>query len=215
MLVTILIPVIGFIIFIYSVILHEIAHGWAAERLGDPTAKNSGRLTLNPIPHIDPIMSIILPAMMIFTHSPVVIGAAKPVPIDPYNFRNPKKDMGLVGLAGPATNLILALIFAFLGRILFTILPFSLLQILANACLLNLVLAFFNLIPVPPLDGGRVAVALLPEKASRTLASLENIGIYVVLFLFLFPNRFFSLSSLIFNLALRIFGIIFPFSASI
>lgn len=210
-----MIIIIGFIIFIYSVILHEIAHGWAAERLGDPTARLSGRLTLNPIPHIDPIMSIILPAMMIFTHSPVIIGAAKPVPIDSYNFRNPKKDMGLVGLAGPATNLILALIFALLGRIFFTILPFSFLQILANACILNLVLAFFNLIPLPPLDGGRVAVALLPEKAGKALASLENIGIYIVLFLFLFPNRFFSLSSLIFNLAIRIFGIIFPLSLSI
>jgi len=210
-----LVGIIGFIIFIYSVILHEIAHGWVAERLGDPTARLSGRLTLNPIPHIDPIMSILLPAMMIFTHFPVVIGAAKPVPIDSYNFRNPKKDMGLVGLAGPATNLILALVFALLGRIFFTILPFSLLHVLANACLLNLVLAFFNLIPVPPLDGGRVAVALLPEKTGRALASLENIGIYLVLFLFLFPNRFFSLSSLVFNLAARIFGIIFPLSLSI
>jgi len=95
------------------------------------------------------------------------------------------------------------------------ILPFSLLLVLANACLLNLVLAFFNLIPVPPLDGGRVAVALLPEKTGRALASLENIGIYLVLFLFLFPNRFFSLSSLVFNLAARIFGIIFPLSLSI
>ncbi len=205
-----LVAIIGFIIFIYSVILHEMAHGWAAERLGDPTARISGRLTLNPFPHIDPIMSIILPAMMILTRFPVIIGAAKPIPIDPYNLRSPKKDMGLVGLAGPVTNLILALIFALLGRIFFTSLPFSILQILANACLLNLVLAFFNLIPIPPLDGGRVAVALLPERAGRVLASLENISMYIILFLFLFPNRLFSLSSLIFNLASKTFGIIFP-----
>ncbi len=207
----IILPVVSFIIFIYSIILHEIAHGLAAERLGDPTARISGRLTLNPIPHIDPLMSVVLPFFLILTHFPVIIGAAKPVPIDPFNFRNAKRDMGLVGLAGPATNFLLALLFALLARAVPASLSAGgLFQLLGNASLLNIFLGVFNLIPIPPLDGGRVIVALLPQKYAQAVASLENFGIFIVLFFLLFPNPLFSLQTVIFNLAFGLFKLIFP-----
>jgi len=207
---TIAFAVISFIIFIYSIILHEIAHGWIAERLGDPTARISGRLTLNPFSHIDPLMSIFLPLFLVLSHSPFIIGAAKPVPIDPYNLRKPEKDMGLIGLAGPATNLLLALLFAGLAHLLSGNAALVFLPLLANATLLNIVLAIFNLIPIPPLDGGRVLVALLPHRFGEALMSLENFGIFIVLFLFLFPNPLFSLQGIIFRLTSLIFSLIFP-----
>jgi Zn-dependent protease len=207
---TIAFAIISFIIFIYSIILHEIAHGWMAERLGDPTARISGRLTLNPLSHLDPIMSVLLPLFLLFTRSPFVIGAAKPIPIDPYNLRSPQKDMGLIGLAGPATNLLLALLFGGLGRLLTGNAALVFLPLLANATLLNIVLAIFNLIPVPPLDGGRVLVALLPHRFGETLMSLESFGIFIVLFLLLFPNPIFSLQGLIFRITGLIFSLVFP-----
>lgn len=207
----ILIPILGFIIFIYSIIIHEIAHGVVADWLGDPTARLSGRLTLNPIPHIDPIMSFLLPLMLYLSRSPILFGAAKPVPIDPYNFRHPRKDMGLVGLAGPASNLALAIIFSLLARITLTVgLEDISLRILANAALINIILAVFNLIPIPPLDGGRVLTAILPPNYARALASLENFGMLLVIFLLLFPNPIFSLQSIIFRLTSFLFTLIFP-----
>jgi Zn-dependent protease len=207
---TIAFVVISFVIFIYSIILHEIAHGWMAERLGDPTARISGRLTLNPLSHIDPIMSVLLPLFLLMTRSPFIIGAAKPVPIDPYNLRHPEKEMGLIGLAGPATNLLLALLFAGVARLLTGNAALVFLPLLANVTLLNIVLAIFNLIPVPPLDGGRVLVALLPHRFGEALMSLENFGIFIVLFLFLLPNPLFSLQGIIFRVTSLIFGLIFP-----
>jgi len=208
--ITIIITVLGFVIFIYSIILHEIAHGLAAEHLGDPTAKLSGRLTLNPLPHIDPFMSILVPLFLAFSGFPIIIGAAKPVPIDPYNLRSPRKDMGFIGLAGPATNLVLAILFALTARIVPT--SFGLTQLLANVCLLNLVLAIFNLIPIPPFDGGRVMIAILPRQYAKVLASLENFGTLIFLFLLLFPNPLFSLPGIIFGSASAIFRLIFPSS---
>lgn len=209
--ISVLLPVIGFIIFIYSIILHEIAHGLMAERLGDPTARISGRLTLNPFPHIDPFLSIILPLFLVLANFPVIIGAAKPVPIDPYNLQSPRKDMGFVGLAGPATNLLLALFLATVARILpFPFFDQAWYQFLANVSLLNIFLAVFNLIPIPPLDGGRVLVAILPPKYAEAVASLENLGIFIVLFLLLFPTPFFSLQKVIFNISLSILNFIFP-----
>jgi len=106
-------------ILIYSAILHEIAHGLVAERLGDPTARLMGRITLNPIPHIDPFMSILLPLILSLSPTHVIIGGAKPVPVDPFNFREPKKDMALVSLAGPATNVLIAIVFGIVCRIIF------------------------------------------------------------------------------------------------
>src|SRR3989304_7036160 len=125
--------IVGFPILIFSIILHEVAHGFMADRLGDPTARLSGRLTLNPLPHIDPLMSIALPLLLILTASPVIFGAARPVPIVPFNFREGRKDMGIVGLAGPGTNLALALLAALLAKILiFLNFPFAIDSFLFN-----------------------------------------------------------------------------------
>jgi len=203
--------IIGFLIFLYSIILHEVAHGFVAERLGDPTAKLSGRLTLKIAPHLDVFTSIILPLLLIFSGSPVIFGSAKPVPIDPYNLRNPRKDMGLIGLAGPATNLILAIILSLLARVIIILFPSNfLLSILSHGVQANLVLAIFNLIPIPPLDGGRIAVAFLPGKISNFLASLEPYGFFLILLFLFFPNSLFSLPDFISTTASFLFRLIFP-----
>lgn len=211
-----MITLIGFLIFIYSIILHEIAHGWVAERLGDPTAKISGRLNLDPRPHIDPLWSVIFPLMLIFSGSPIVFGSAKPVPIDPYNLRNPRKDFGLVGLAGPATNLLLAIVFSILAKLFLVLSPTGYLspvnQILANAVFLNIALAIFNLIPLPPLDGSRVLAAILPDKYARELESLERFGFLIIALFLLFPTSFFSLPTTIFKISSFVFSLIFPVS---
>jgi len=206
-----MVSLFGFLIFIYSIILHEIAHGLAAERLGDPTARLSGRLSLKPGPHIDPLMSILVPLFLVLSGSPIIFGSAKPVPIDPYNLRNPRKDMGLVGLAGPATNLGLAVVFSLLARLAFALFPqTTILEVLKFATQINIFLAVFNLIPIPPLDGGRVMVAILPEKYSEALESIESIGIFIVLFFFLFPNSFFSLQGIVIEISSFLFNLIFP-----
>lgn len=196
---------IGFPILIFSIILHEVAHGYAADRLGDPTARLHGRLTLNPFPHIDPMMSVALPLLLMLSGSPVIFGAAKPVPIDPFNLREGRKDMGLVGLAGPGTNLTLALTAAFLVKILILLnfsLPFSplFLSALYLTVFYNLLLAAFNLIPIPPLDGSRILAAVLPKKEAHFLDSLEPYGMFILFFLLLFPIGGFSLGGIIFNL---------------
>jgi len=206
-----MVSLIVFIIFIYSIILHEITHGWVAERLGDPTARISGRLTLKPGPHIDPFMSIFFPLFLILTNFPIVVGSAKPIPIDPYNLRRPRKDMGVIGLAGPASNLLLAFLFAGVARISLIFLPSpTLFQILLNASQINVVLAVFNLTPLPPLDGGRVLVAILPEKYADALASIENFGLFIILFLLLFPTPLFSLQNIVFKISNLILSLIFP-----
>ena len=178
-----------------AVVLHEIAHGWVAERLGDPTARLAGRLTLNPLKHIDPFMTIILPGMLIALHSPIIFGGAKPVPVDPSNFRNPRKEMIWVAVAGPATNLLLALVslaaLFFAGPI--EVQSFSgtvgfgyFLQFLVHSVYINVILAAFNLIPFPPLDGGRIMVGLLPLNWARRWGGLERYGIVLVLALVYF-----------------------------
>ncbi|RMG43770.1 MAG: site-2 protease family protein [Candidatus Dadabacteria bacterium] len=172
-----------------AVVLHEIAHGYVAERFGDPTARLAGRLTLNPIKHIDLFMTIIVPAVLIVSGSPIIFGGAKPVPVDPRNFDNPKRAMGWVAVAGPVTNFVLALIAYILLRVveLFDISALSgvtltggFILFLIYSIIINVILAVFNLIPVPPLDGGRIAVALLPLKAARPLARLEPFGLLIV-----------------------------------
>lgn len=198
--------VIGFVILIFSIIFHEVAHGFIADRLGDPTARLSGRLTLNPLPHIDPLMSIALPLFLLLTGSPVIFGAAKPVPIDPFNFREKRKDMGLVALAGPAANFSLAILAVLLAKILiFVSISFSLkiliFNILQLAAFYNVLLAAFNLLPIPPLDGSRILAAALPKSKAEFLDFLEPYGLFILFFLLLFPFGGFSLGSLIYNLA--------------
>lgn len=176
--------VVAIIILIFSAILHEIAHGWVAGRLGDPTAKLLGRLTLNPIPHIDPILSILIPLLLILGGSPVIIGGAKPVPVDPFNFRDPKKDMALVSLAGPMTNFLIAFIVAFVFKFIAPFIndPF-LLSVIYTIVQLNILLGIFNLLPVPPLDGSKVLALFLPEEASKTYLGIGSFGIFILFFL--------------------------------
>jgi Zn-dependent protease len=164
--------VIGIIVLVFSAILHEIAHGWVAEKLGDPTARIAGRLTLNPIPHIDPIMSIAVPLLLIVSGSPIVFGAAKPVPVNPLMLHEGRKDIALVALAGPLTNLVLAL----LGGILLKTVGYAIPDLIPAIFLFirfNLALGFLNLIPVPPLDGSKFFSIILPEKAAQQYFALS------------------------------------------
>ena len=167
------------LILIPSVVIHEVAHGVMALKLGDPTAKNQGRLTLNPIPHIDLLGSIVIPAMLIMSGTSFLIGWAKPVPINPMYFKNPDKGMMWVALAGPASNIGIAIIAALILR--GGISEAVLVQIpLILVIQLNLVLAIFNLFPVPPLDGSRVLMYLSPPRLQRLLMMIEPYGILVI-----------------------------------
>jgi Zn-dependent protease len=184
--------VLQFAILIYSVILHEVAHGWLADYLGDPTARLAKRLTLDPRPHIDPLMTIGLPLLLIISGSPVVFGAAKPVPIDPFNFRDPQKDIALTAAAGPVTNILIALVFAILLRLAaIFILNADVFNFIQGLCLytveINVFLAVFNLLPIPPLDGFKVVGGLLPKEYAPVWYSFERFGLMlIILVLFLF-----------------------------
>ena len=176
------------IILIFSAILHEVSHGYVADKLGDPTARLMGRLTLNPQKHIDLYMSIILPLLLVISHSPVIFGAAKPVPIDPFNLKEGRKDVAIVSLAGPLTNVLLAVAAALIFRILSihpSVLALYLLPLLQIIVQINLILAIFNLLPIPPLDGSKVFALILPEKDANTYLALGSIGMLIIFFLLL------------------------------
>lgn len=172
-----------------AVVLHEVAHGYVANNLGDPTAARAGRLTLNPFAHVDLFGTVILPLILVVVGAPFVFGYAKPVPVNFANLRNPRRDMVLVALAGPMTNLFLAGISAVAIRYLPIPLPGTMptetLEILGlmtwHSILMNVGLAVFNLIPVPPLDGGRVATGLLPRSPAIALAQLEPYGMLIIM----------------------------------
>jgi len=172
-----------------SIILHEVAHGWVADRLGDSTARMMGRLTLNPLKHIDPFGTIIIPLLLVVVGSPFLFGYAKPVPVNFNQLRRPKQDMVLVALAGPVTNLILALLSVLLLYVAVQLPPEAswIAKPLALMCqasvIINMVLCIFNLLPLPPLDGGRVAVGLLPGKAAWMLSRLEPYGFIIIILL--------------------------------
>ena len=163
-----------------SIILHEIAHGLVAKQLGDDTASRAGRLTLNPIPHIDPFGSIILPLILVLSGSKFIFGWAKPVPVQFGNLRQPKRDMVAVALAGPGTNLILAVISTYLA-FEFARMDMQVLKQMALVGLqINVVLAVFNMVPILPLDGGRVLFGLLPMPAAQQFARLERYGMLIL-----------------------------------
>ncbi|HEC69378.1 MAG TPA: site-2 protease family protein [Candidatus Omnitrophica bacterium] len=176
--------IILIIILFFSIIIHEVSHGYIAYRLGDPTAKYSGRLTLNPLVHIDLFGTILIPAFLILSHSPILFGWAKPVPINPYNFRNPRKDLMWVGFSGPASNLTIAFILSLIIKIL----PSSPITVILNyGAVINIVLAVINLIPIPPLDGSRILTGLLPRELAYKYMRIEPFGfIIAVLFIILF-----------------------------
>ncbi len=169
-----------------AVILHELAHGYSAYLLGDPTAARMGRLTLNPLAHIDLFGTLLLPFLLIMTGAPFLFGYAKPVPVDFTNLRNPRRDMVRVAAAGPIMNLILAGLSAFALKFLLSLQLITdglVARNLLNSVLINVVLAVFNLFPLPPLDGGRVATGLLPRRPALVLARLEPYGMLIVLLL--------------------------------
>jgi Zn-dependent protease len=168
---------------ILAITLHEAAHGYAALVFGDPTASERGRLSLNPLRHVDPMGTIILPAMLYFAHLPIV-GWAKPVPVDFARLRHPRRDSVWVAGAGPATNIALAIVSALLQRLVpesGTATAALLTETLRNSIFLNVLLAVFNMLPIPPLDGGRVAVGILPLPLARPLARLEKYGMVILL----------------------------------
>ncbi|QJA05378.1 site-2 protease family protein [Thermosulfurimonas marina] len=159
-----------------AIVFHEVAHGWVAWRLGDPTAKAAGRLTLNPLKHLDPLGTLVL----IFTQA---IGWARPVPVNPYYFRHPRRDMMWVGLAGPLANFLLALALALLYRALAPLLPRSLEIMLVLGVRINLGLGLFNLLPVPPLDGSRVLAGILPPSLAYPYLRYEFVGLFLLVLL--------------------------------
>lgn len=184
------------VIFLYSVIAHEVAHGKMADYLGDPTARYAGRLTLNPLPHIDPIGSVFLPLLLILTQSPILFGWAKPVPYNPYNLRNQRYGNALVAGAGVGTNFFIALVLGFLIRFVPLSVEFS--RVLGDIVLINLVLGVFNLIPIPPLDGSKILFDFLPFSEVRIF--LEQYGFFILIFFVMFGfSRIYPLIDFLFK----------------
>lgn len=179
--------VLAIIPILLAISLHEAAHGWVADKLGDATARMLGRLTANPLKHIDPVGTVLVPIVMIVTMG-FAFGWAKPVPVDMRNFKNPYKDMALVALAGPMANLTMAVLWTLLLVFSMKILPqgnvANMLEIMANiGVVINLVLMALNLLPIPPLDGGRVISGVLPRELADAFNRIEPFGLWIIIFL--------------------------------
>jgi Zn-dependent protease len=198
-------------ILFFSIVVHEVAHGWAAYRLGDPTAHDAGRLTFNPLPHIDPFGSVILPLLLVYSHSSFFIGWAKPVPVNPMNFRHLRRDDILVSAAGPFSNLLMACCCAVFY--IMTVHVFGSVNSIENefqremvnfmkrmfeyGIPMNIFLALFNLIPVPPLDGSHVLASLLPQKIGEQYRKIGFFGIIIVIMLMRIDTFNYAIESMI------------------
>ncbi len=193
------------VILILSVVIHEMAHAYTANWLGDPTARLQGRLSANPLIHLDPLMSIILPGLLILSGSPILFGAAKPVPYNPYNFRDQKWGETLVAAAGPASNIALAVIFAVIIRAndQLDLLSTTFISLAGSVIVINIFLALFNLLPIPPLDGSKILPSFLPHSLrlsyERFRAFFEGnpflgFGLIIVLFIVFFSGPLVTLT---------------------
>jgi len=179
---------------VFAITVHEVAHGWVAKKFGDNTASDLGRLTLNPIKHIDLVGTIILPALLLISFTGYIFGWAKPVPVNPMNFKKPRQTMAIVALAGPVSNLLMAVAWALIMRI--GVMVYTQNEIIGQPLIytgvagisINLVLALINLIPIPPLDGGRIVTGILPNQWAYYYNYLERFG-FIILLVLLFSGR--------------------------
>ena len=203
------IQVFYFVVLIFSIIIHEVAHGWAALALGDQTAKRAGRLTLNPLPHIDPIGSILVPLLGVLSPAHMLFGWAKPVPYNPYNLRNQRWGEAFVAVAGVATNLLLAVIFGLIARYTAGAGMTTFASAAGIIALVNLSLGFFNLIPIPPLDGFTVIRGILPYRYAMAFRTFEarfvqggilTLVVFLFIFSYFFSGPFSSLIRYVFTL---------------
>lgn len=173
---------------VFAITVHEVAHGWVANYLGDPTAKSQGRLTLNPLKHIDPIGTVALPLILVYLGG-FIFGWAKPVPVTWQNLGSPRRDMAIVAAAGPIANLVMMILWAVLAKVLLTIdqTPGPMLQFVLVMCsigiIINIILMVLNLLPLLPLDGGRVVTSLLPPRLAMLYSRLEPFGLIIILVL--------------------------------
>lgn len=189
------------IILLFSAVIHEVAHGYAALFQGDTTAKYEKRLTLNPIRHIDPFGTVILPLLLFVFQSPILFGWAKPVPFNPYNLRNRKWGEAIVAFAGPAINIVIALIFGLILRFGAAYLPVPAVSIMILIVFINIMLAIFNLVPIAPLDGSKILFAFLPSRFAWVRRFMEQYStILVIMFILLLWNYIFPVIYLIFSL---------------
>ncbi len=190
-----IITIFSLIVLLFSVIIHELAHGYVAYSLGDPTAKYEGRLTLNPLKHLDFFGSIILPLLLFISQSPILVGWAKPVPINPYNFKDQKWGTLKVSIAGPATNFLIAIIFSIFVRLLntqqqlFFISPQQIVfftELLGIVAIYNFLWGLFNLVPIPPLDGSWILFRFLPQRFEKFKMFIQQYGLFILIFFIFF-----------------------------